>query len=166
MLVALFDSAYAEANAADANITFDEFKNRYLDVLTISNDLVRESYAVTLLSRVIKDKNFDEIETLFQLSLVVKQENLLLASIPPHLINGTEDLSEEALAYLSEKQLTDLNDLRERKQVLTSKLNERDVQQLTEFLAYTKSKKLKILDEVGDMTADKVQELFNLKSKD
>lgn len=73
VLVALFDSAYAEVNQADANISFDEFKSRYLDILTLSNDLVRESYAVNTMSRVLKDKNYDEIDTLFQLSLVVKQ---------------------------------------------------------------------------------------------
>lgn len=156
VLVALFDSAYAEVNAADANITFDEFKNRYLDILTLSNDLVRESYAVNLMSRVIKDKDFAEIDTLFQLSLVVKQENSLLEQIPAHLVNGAEDLSDEAQSYLNEKQLNDLKDLRDRKEVLRSKLNEKDVQELTEYLEYTKKKKLNLLDEVGDVTADKI----------
>ena len=73
MLIALFDSAYSEVNLADANITFDEFKNRYLDILALSNDLVRESYAVSTMSKVLKDKHYDEIDTLFQLSLVAKQ---------------------------------------------------------------------------------------------
>ena len=91
MLVALFDSAYAEVNAADANITYDEFKNRYLDIITLSTDLVRESYAVGVFQRVLKDKHFDEIETLFQLSLVAKQENAILANIPSYMIAGTEN---------------------------------------------------------------------------
>jgi len=117
VLVALFDSAYAEVNAADANISFGEFKNRYLDVLSLSNDLVRESYAVKTLSRVVHDKDYNEIDTLFQYSLVTKQENEILALVPAHLVSGTGDqeLSEEAMSHLNEGQLTDLKELRERK---------------------------------------------------
>jgi len=165
VLIALFDSAYAEVNQADANISFDEFKNRYLDILTLSNDLVRESYAVNTMSRVLKDKHYDEIDTLFQLSLVVKQQNLILSQIPAHLISGTEQ-SEEALSFLNEKQVADLKDLNDRQQVLQSRLHERDVQQLTEYLNYTKEKKIALLDELEDTTADKIQQIFNLKSKD
>lgn len=136
VLVALFDSAYAEVNSADANISFDEFKNRYLDILSLSNDLVRESYAVNMMSGVIKDKQYDEIDTLFQHSLVVKQENLILSKIPAHFITGTDssNLTDEALSYLNEKDQADLKDLSDRKLVLQSKLSERDVQQLTEYL--------------------------------
>ncbi len=165
VLVALFDSAYAEVNQADANISFDEFKNRYLDILSLSNDLVRESYAVNTMSRVLKDKNYDEIDTLFQLSLVVKQQNLILSQIPAHLISGGEQ-SDEALSFLNEKQVTDLKELNERQQVLQSRLHERDVQQLTEYLNYTKEKKIALLDELEDTSADKIQQIFNLKSKD
>jgi hypothetical protein len=120
MLVALFDSAYSEVNAADANITYDEFKNRYLDIITLSTDLVRESYAVGVFQRVLKDKHFDEIETLFQLSLVAKQENAIFANIPAHLISGNDrnEFSEEAQGFLNEKQMVDLNDLKQRRDVL------------------------------------------------
>jgi hypothetical protein len=136
MLVTLFDSAYSEVNAADANITYDEFKNRYLDIITLSTDLVRESYAVGVLQRVLKDKHFEEIETLFQLSLVAKQENAILSNIPGYLISGTEtnQLSDEAVAFLNEKQLTDLNDLKLRRDALQSKLNENEVKTYNELL--------------------------------
>jgi hypothetical protein len=160
VLVALFDSAYAEVNQADANISFDEFKNRYLDILTLSNDLLRESYAVNTMQRVLKDKQYDEIDTLFQLSLVVKQQNLILSQIPGHLISGTDHqsgLSDVALSFLNEKKLTDLKDLNDRQAVLKSRLHERDVQQLTEYLNYTKEKKIALLDELEDTTADKIQ---------
>lgn len=56
MLVAMFDSAYTEVNSADANITYTEFKNRYLDLINLSTDLVRESYAVNTLQRIIQNK--------------------------------------------------------------------------------------------------------------
>lgn len=121
------------------------------------------------MSRVLKDKHYDEIDTLFQLSLVAKQENQLLSQIPAHLISGTEQsvgLSDEALSYLNEKQLTDLKDLNDRRLVLQSKLHERDVQRLTEYLNYTKEKKIALLDDLEDTTADKIQQIFNIRSKD
>jgi hypothetical protein len=65
MLIAMYDSAYTEVNSADANITYTEFKNRYLDLISLSTDLVRESYAVNTLQRVLENKQYDEIETLF-----------------------------------------------------------------------------------------------------
>jgi hypothetical protein len=78
---------------------------------------VRESYAVSTMQRVLKDKDYNEIDTLFQFSLVVKQQNLILSQIPAHLISGTDKsgLSDEALSYLNEKQLTDWRDLNDRK---------------------------------------------------
>ncbi len=82
------------------------------------------------------------------------------------MISGSEQLSDEALSFLNEKQVTDLKDLNERQQVLQSRLHERDVQQLTEYLNYTKEKKIALLDELEDTSADKIQQIFNLKSKD
>lgn len=40
--------------------------------------------------------------------------------------------------------------------VLQSKLSERDVQQLTEYLSLTKDKRLGLLDELEDASADKI----------
>ncbi len=78
---------------------------------------MRESYAVNTLSRVVQDKDYNEIDSLFQYSLVTKQENEILALVPAHLVSGTGDqeLSEEAMSHLNESQLTDLKELRERK---------------------------------------------------
>lgn len=72
VLIALFDSVYGEVDAAEANISFEEFKKKYLDSILLSESLLRESYAVSHLQRVIKDKDYHEIETLFQLALVQK----------------------------------------------------------------------------------------------
>ncbi len=56
MLIAMYDSAFTEVNQADANITYEEFKNRYLSLITLSTDLVRESFAVNTLQRVLENK--------------------------------------------------------------------------------------------------------------
>lgn len=65
-LIALFDSAYE----GDAEMTFEQYKDRYLDVIQISENLVRESFAVGILRRVIADKQYEEVDNLFQLYLV------------------------------------------------------------------------------------------------
>jgi hypothetical protein len=79
ILIALFDSVYGEVQAAESNIGYEEYKKKYLDTILLSQNLLRESFAVSQLQRVIKDKDYDEIETLFQLALVRKQENAILA---------------------------------------------------------------------------------------
>ena len=45
-------------------------------------------------------------------------------------------------------------------------MSEKDVAQLTEYLAFTKEKKLTLLDDLDDLSADKIQQIFNLKSRD
>lgn len=62
-MVSVFDSVYGEENAKD--ITYEQFKERYLEAIQLGNKCIKESYAVTLLQRIIKDKNYDEIDTLF-----------------------------------------------------------------------------------------------------
>jgi hypothetical protein len=74
----LFDTAYGEVKTEDSKLSFDEFKARYLDTINLSSNLLRESYAVNRLNRVISQKDFEQIEALFQLALVQKQENAIL----------------------------------------------------------------------------------------
>ena len=82
VLIALFDSVYGEVQAKESKLSYDEYKKKYLDTILLSQSLIRESFAVSQLQRVIKDKDYDEIETLFQLALVQKQENAIISSIP------------------------------------------------------------------------------------
>lgn len=36
ILIALFDSVYGEVQAAEANLTYDEYKKKYLDTILLS----------------------------------------------------------------------------------------------------------------------------------
>jgi hypothetical protein len=65
VLIALFDSVYGEVQAKESKLSYDEYKKKYLDTILLSQSLIRESFAVSQLQRVIKDKDYDEIETLF-----------------------------------------------------------------------------------------------------
>lgn len=47
ILIALFDSVYGEVQAAEANLSYEEYKKKYLDTILLSQNLLRESYAVT-----------------------------------------------------------------------------------------------------------------------
>ena len=69
----------------------------------MSQNLLRESFAVSQLQRVIKDKDYEEIETLFQLALVKKQENAIVAAIPAEItFNEKGGVEDSAYQYLSE----------------------------------------------------------------
>lgn len=50
-MVSLFDSIYGEENAKE--LSYEQFKDKYLDAIKLSNKCVKESYAVGLLQRVI-----------------------------------------------------------------------------------------------------------------
>lgn len=81
-MVTLFDTVYGEVSTAEASLPYEDFKSKYLDSIALSDNLIKESFAVDQLRRVIKDMDYDEIDTLFQLSLVQKQENSILQSLP------------------------------------------------------------------------------------
>lgn len=84
-LVTLFDSVYGES---DSKMSFNDYRDRYIDTFQVSENLIKESFAVNLLNRVIKDKNYNEIDSLFQLYIVQKHENTLLAKIPTDLVDS------------------------------------------------------------------------------
>jgi|LauGreDrversion4_2_1035121.scaffolds.fasta_scaffold57892_3 hypothetical protein len=52
-LLSLFDSVYGEIKVADAQLSFDEFRSRYLAMVKIGQSCVEESFAVNQLQRVI-----------------------------------------------------------------------------------------------------------------
>lgn len=45
-LIALFDSAYGEVQNEKSGLTYEEYKDRYLDMIQISSKCVEESFAV------------------------------------------------------------------------------------------------------------------------
>lgn len=52
-LVSLFDSVYGEIKTSEKDLTFDEYKARYLEMVRIGQACVQESFAVGQLNRVI-----------------------------------------------------------------------------------------------------------------
>lgn len=61
-LVTLFDSVYGES---DTKLSFEDYRDRYIDSIQVSENLIRESFAVNLLNRVIKDKKYEDVDSLF-----------------------------------------------------------------------------------------------------
>ena len=160
-LVSMFDSVYGEIKAADAEISFEEYKEKYLDLIQVSNSCIHESFAVSQLNRVIRDKDFEEVETLFQLYLVQKQENFILQSLPEGF--NSEFHQED---NLSEHQLRDLRNLKERKAALQSKLSEKDIAIITNIQKVMKDKKVSVFNKLDERSADEIQKIFNIKSKE
>jgi hypothetical protein len=50
---------------SSSETSFEDFKQAHLRSSVISAKLVRESYAVNQLERVVRGKNFDDIEAVF-----------------------------------------------------------------------------------------------------
>jgi hypothetical protein len=57
----LYDSIFGD----EKDITYEKFKEKYLKSIEIGNRSVKEAYAVGQLERVIHDKNYEEIDTMF-----------------------------------------------------------------------------------------------------
>lgn len=70
----MYDSVYS----AKADLSFDEFKARYLTSIEMSNRILKESYAVGQIQSIIANKDYDQIDKLFTLYTVMKQERHLL----------------------------------------------------------------------------------------
>ena len=75
MLIKLYDEVFAHNNNT---ITFEDFKKQNLRSGIIAAKVAQESFAVAQLERIITGKNFEEIEKLFQLYAVLKQEREML----------------------------------------------------------------------------------------
>lgn len=52
-MISLFDSVYGEVHAAESQLTYEEYRAKYLSAVTISDSLIKESFAVDQLRRVI-----------------------------------------------------------------------------------------------------------------
>jgi hypothetical protein len=45
ILIALFDSVYGDVQSADANLTYEAYKEKYIDTILLSQNLIRETYS-------------------------------------------------------------------------------------------------------------------------
>jgi GTP cyclohydrolase II len=88
--------------------------------------------------------------------------------LPADVITSVTDgeVPEDGIHLLSDRQQQDLSDLKQRRAALESKLKERDVKELTEMLHVMKEKKISLLDGINETSADDIQKIFNLQSKD
>lgn len=135
-------------------MSYEDFKNRYLDMIVISNNCIEESFAVSQLERVLKDKDYDEIDTLFQLYLVQKQENDLLSNfIPEEALPLYQSDPSVANLYLSDKQASDLELLRTRKSALQARLDGKDAQTIIDLQTLLKDKKIRVLNDLAANTS-------------
>jgi hypothetical protein len=80
VLVSVFDNVYGDKQTQ--KLTYEEFKAKYLDSILLGNRLVKESYVVSTLQALIAEKDYDQIDTLFQLYSVHKEEMTMLNKIP------------------------------------------------------------------------------------
>ena len=135
-------------------MSYEDFKNRYLDMIVISNNCIEESFAVSQLERVLKDKDYDEIDTVFQLYLVQKQENDLLSKfIPEEALPLYQSDPNVANLYLSDKQASDLELLRTRKSALQARLDGKDAQTIIDLQTLLKDKKIRVLNDLAANTS-------------
>jgi len=61
MLVAMYDSVFKDKD----NFTIEKFEKTYLKSSLVASRLASESYAVDQLAKIIKDKNYGQIEQIF-----------------------------------------------------------------------------------------------------
>jgi hypothetical protein len=64
----MFDTIYGEQYNKD--LSFEEFKDKYYDVIELGNKSVKESFAILQLQSIIENKDYNQIDTVFQLYLV------------------------------------------------------------------------------------------------
>lgn len=62
-LITLYDSIYGEESSK--TLTYEEFKNKYLKSIQMGNKSVKEAFAVMQIKRIIEDKDFEEVDTVF-----------------------------------------------------------------------------------------------------
>ena len=166
-LVTLFDTVYGEVHAADAELTYEDFKQKYLEMILLSNSAYKESFAVEQLKRVLAEKDYEEIDTLFQLYIVQKHENAIISTLPAEYVaNNGAGVTEEAQAILTGDQFAELQTLAERKAALKAKINERDYNLILQVQQVMKNQKINLLAELNETSADDLQQIFGVRSKD
>lgn len=66
----MFDTVYADSQAKSSTnskepLTKEEFKDKYYNMIQLGNKSVKESFAVSQIQRVIQEKDYHEIDSLF-----------------------------------------------------------------------------------------------------
>lgn len=76
----MFDSVYSDntQKQKDEPLSIEEFRAKYYHMIELGNKSVKESFAVSQIQRVIEEKDYTEIDMLFQFYTVSKEESLLL----------------------------------------------------------------------------------------
>ena len=129
-MITLYDSIYGDISSKE--LTYEEFKDKYLQSVQIGNQSVKEAYVVGQIQRIIAEKDYEEVDTMFQLYTVMKEERNLLESLKymPEEFDLIASTHTDEIAGLSEEQRERLNDLRARKYALKAKLDINDARQL------------------------------------
>lgn len=114
-MITLYDSIYGDISSKE--LTYEEFKDKYLQSVQIGNQSVKEAYVVGQIQRIIAEKDYEEVDTMFQLYTVMKEERNLLESLKymPEEFDLIASTHTDEIAGLSEEQRERLNDLRARK---------------------------------------------------
>lgn len=133
----MYDKVFKGNNS---ETSFEDFKQAHLRSSVISAKLVKESFAVNQLERVVQGKNFDDIEAVFQLYSVMKEEIALLGR--EYIAGVVIDVKN---SRLSTSQQNQLKIIRERRQALEYKLSRDDVESLHKISQILKDSKFDVL---------------------
>ena len=78
-LVELFDNSFPGLAREDYQPSYEEFKEKYLVSSSLASQLAKETIAADRLDKIIKDKNYEEIEQIFQYYTLLREEHNLIA---------------------------------------------------------------------------------------
>lgn len=78
----------------------------------------------------------------------------------------SEHSDEQLAQYFNKDQLKELKLLKERKGALQSKISQKDVNMITHLQTVMKSQKLNLFDDIDEHSADDIQKIFNIQSKE
>ena len=78
----------------------------------------------------------------------------------------SEHSDEQLAQYFNNDQLKELKLLKERKGALQSKNSQKDVNMITHLQTVMKSQKLNLFDDIDEHSADDIQKIFNIQSKE
>lgn len=71
-LVSLFDATFGADSKGPASM--EEFKNKYLSMMLVRNQTIKELKAISTLESILERCDDQEIENVFLLQLVTKEE--------------------------------------------------------------------------------------------
>lgn len=69
-MVSLYDAAFSKLE----DVSIEEFEEKYYQAVLVAGKMASEAYAVNQLKKVIAGKKFHEIELIFNLYAVIREE--------------------------------------------------------------------------------------------